>query len=186
MLPPAEFETLLSRLEETSEAFWNISRENARFLSLLIQTMNASRVLEIGTSNGYSTLWFARAVGETGHVTAMEFDANRAQMARENYQSAGLADRIRLLVGDARALLPTLAGGELFDFVFLDAEKPEYHEYLLAVLPFVRVGGLIVGDDTLSLKDKMPAYRALVFDHPQLQSVEVPIDDGVILSRKIA
>ena len=148
MLDPTDFDALLVRLETTAEDYWNISRENARFLSLLLRTMNAKRVLEVGTSNGYSTLWFARAVAENGgSVVAIEFDEGRSQMARENYQAAGLSEAITLLTGDARALIPTLANGEPFDFVFLDAEKPEYHEYLQAALPLVRVGGLIVGDD---------------------------------------
>ena len=76
-------ETLLAELEVTAEAYWNISRENAVFLSSLLKAMGAKRVLEVGTSNGYSTLWFAEAVQQSGgEVVTLEFDAGRAAIAR--------------------------------------------------------------------------------------------------------
>lgn len=178
------FEALLSELERTADDFWNVGRDNAQFLALLIKSLGAKRVLEVGTSNGYSTLWFARALSETGNgqVVAIEFDAGRAALARENFRRAGVEERITLLVGDAKTLIAEQSGP--FDFVFLDAEKPEYADYLRAALPLVRVGGLIVGDDTLSLRAQMTEYVELAFSHPDLESVEVPIDDGVILSYK--
>jgi predicted O-methyltransferase YrrM len=181
--------TLLSSLEATADDFWNISRENAIFLSTLIRAMGAKRVLEVGTSNGYSTLWFAEAVKENGgEVITLEFDAGRAQIACENFVAAGLADTITLIEGDACETLKThpslLASPTLFDFVFLDAEKPEYAEYLRLCVPLVRKNGLIIGDDTISMAADMPEYLSLAFDHPELESVAVPIDDGVVISRK--
>jgi predicted O-methyltransferase YrrM len=184
--------TLLTSLETTADDFWNISRENAVFLSTLIRAMGAKRVLEVGTSNGYSTLWFAEAVKEDGgEVITLEFDAGRAQIARENFATAGLADTITLIEGDACETLkthpsllasPTLSN--VFDFVFLDAEKPEYAEYLRLCVPLVRKNGLIIGDDTIYMAVDMPEYLALAFDHPELESVAVPIDDGIVISRK--
>lgn len=185
MIDANAFEELLRELERTGDAFWNVSRENARFLALLIKSVGARRVLEVGTSNGYSTLWFARALqemGEGGAVVAIEHDAVRAEMARRNYRRAGLDGTITLLEGDARTLIARQSGP--FDFVFLDAEKSEYAEYLRAALPLVRSGGLIAGDDTISLREEMGEYVDLAFSSPDLESVEVPIDDGVILSRK--
>jgi predicted O-methyltransferase YrrM len=176
---------LLTTLEATADDFWNISRENAVFLSSLIRAMGAKRVLEVGTSNGYSTLWFAEAVRENGgHVTTLEFDAGRAQIARENFATAGLSETITLIEGDACQTLKTLSSPTPFDFVFLDAEKPEYAEYLRLCVPLVRKNGLIIGDDTISLAAEMPEYLELAFSHPELESVAVPIDDGVIISRK--
>lgn len=174
--------TLLAELEATADAYWNISRENAVFLSSLLKAMGAKRVLEVGTSNGYSTLWFAEAVGESGEVVTLEFDAGRAALARENFAKAGLAERITLIQGDACETLKTLTGP--FDFVFLDAEKPEYAQYLRLAVPLTRPNGLIVGDDTISLAEHMPEYLALAFAHPELESVAVPIDDGIVVSRK--
>lgn len=179
------FEALLAELETTADDFWNISRDNAVFLSLLVKGIGARRVLEVGTSNGYSTLWFARALLEAGHpspeVVAIEFDAGRAA-ARANFARAGLDGVIRLVEGDALQRIAEQDGP--FDFVFLDADKPQYADYLRLALPLVRKGGLIVGDDTVSLRDQMPEYVTLAFSHPGLESVDVPIDDGVILSYK--
>jgi predicted O-methyltransferase YrrM len=87
---------------------------------------------------------------------------------------------ITLVEGDATALISAQTGP--FDFVFLDAEKGEYAEYLRLAVPLVRSGGLIVGDDTISLRDQMPDYLDLAFSHPELESVDVPIDDGIVLS----
>lgn len=185
MVNPDAFDALLRELEQTADDYWNVGRDNAAFLALLIKSVNAGRVLEIGTSNGYSTLWFARALTQMdggGSVVAIEHDAGRAAHARENYCRAGLDDVITLAEGDALALIPQQTGP--FDFVFLDAEKSQYASYLRAALPLVRPGGLIVGDDTISLRDQMPEYVDLAFSSPDLESVEVPIDDGVIISRK--
>jgi predicted O-methyltransferase YrrM len=185
-------DSLITSLETTADDFWNISRENAIFLSSLIRAMGAKRVLEVGTSNGYSTLWFAEAVKENGgEVVTLEFDAGRAQIARENFAKAGLSETITLIEGDACETLKThpslmslTASPPLFDFVFLDAEKPEYAEYLRLCVPLVRKNGLIIGDDTISMANDMPEYLTLAFAHPELESVAMPIDDGVVLSRK--
>ena len=185
MIDPDAFEALLRELEQTADDFWNIGRDNAQFLALLIKTLGARRVLEVGASNGYSTLWFARALRPSGggEVVTIEHDPARAARARENYRRAGLTDCITLHEGDARALIAKQDGP--FDFVFLDAEKGQYAGYLRDVLPLVRPGGLIVGDDTRSLRYQMTEYVHLAFHSPELESVEVPIDDGIILSYKI-
>jgi predicted O-methyltransferase YrrM len=181
-----ELESLLTELERTADDYWNVSRDNARFLSLLAKSIGARRILEIGTSNGYSTLWFARALVELGmpggEVVAVEYDAGRAALARENFRRGGLDGIITLHQGDALQIIPTLTGP--FDFVFLDAEKGQYADYLRLALPLVRPGGLLVGDDTTSLRSQMTEYVDLAFHHPALESVDVPIDDGVILSYK--
>ncbi|MBB6050286.1 O-methyltransferase [Armatimonas rosea] len=181
----SHLDSLLAELEVTADAYWNISRENAVLLSSLLKAMGARRVLEVGTSNGYSTLWFAEAVAANGgEVVTLEFDPGRAALARENFERAGLAATITLIEGDACQTLKTLTGSAPFDFVFLDAEKPEYAEYLRLAVPLTRTNGLIIGDDTISLAAQMPEYLALAFAHPELESVAVPIDDGIVLSRK--
>lgn len=196
MIPPADMEALLTELEATAEDYWNVGRDNAAFLCFLLKTIGARRVLEVGTSNGYSALWFARALQESNNgkeaaehaqVVTIEFDSGRAAVARENIRRAGLEDMVTLLEGDARTLISaqTNGGGGLFDFVFLDADKPQYADYLRAALPLTRIGGILVGDDTLSLRDQMPDYIALAHSHPDLETVELSIDDGIVLSRKL-
>jgi predicted O-methyltransferase YrrM len=180
-----DIDSLLAELETTAEAYWNISRDNALFLSLLIKSTKTNRVLEVGTSNGYSTLWFARALVESGvpnpRVVTLEADPGRAALARENFHRAGLDGIITLIEGDALANIPAADGP--FQFVFLDAEKSQYADYLRLAMPQVPSGGLIIGDDTVSLRAQMPEYIALAFTHPDLESVDVPIDDGIVLSR---
>lgn len=186
MINANAFEELLRELEKDAEKNWNIGRDNAQLLAILIKTLRARRILEVGTSNGYSTLWLARALLETNadnaKVITLESDAGRAAMAREIFRRAGVENIISLQEGDARTRIGELSAP--FDFVFLDAEKSEYADYLRSVLPLVRTGGLIVGDDTLSLRAQMTEYVDLAFSHPELESVEVPIDDGIIISRK--
>jgi predicted O-methyltransferase YrrM len=185
MIRRDDFEKLLTELETTADAYWNISRDNALFLSLLIKSTRTNRVLEVGTSNGYSTLWFARALVESGvpnpRVVTLEADAGRAALARKNFRRAGLDSIITLMEGDALANIPAADGP--FEFVFLDAEKSQYADYMRLALPHVPSGGLIIGDDTVSLRDQMPEYITLAFSHPDLETVDVPIDDGIVLSR---
>jgi predicted O-methyltransferase YrrM len=192
LIDPADFDALLTELETTADDYWNVGRDNAAFLAFLLKSIGARRVLEVGTSNGYSALWFARALSETSGVAGsdakvitIEFDSGRAAIARENIRRAGLENIITLLEGDARELIPQQAGSGPFDFVFLDADKPQYADYLRAALPLTRVGGILVGDDTLSLRDQMPAYIALAHGHPDLETVELSIDDGIVLSRRL-
>lgn len=102
----------------------------AKLLALLVQIRGARRVLEIGTLGGYSTIWLARAVGPDGTVTSIDAEPAHAEVARANLDRAGVGDRVRLLVGRGAEVLPTLAGEEPFDFVFIDADKQSNALYL--------------------------------------------------------
>src|SRR5262245_3660748 len=133
----ADLDALLAELEAFGKAnddthserprrMLNITRDTGEFLSVLVRAMGARRVLEIGTSNGYSTLWLAsaaRAIG--GAVTTVEAAAYKVGLARANFERAGLASAIQLLHEDAGAVLARSAERG-FDLVFLDSERPEY------------------------------------------------------------
>ncbi len=174
---------VLRRLEETAKAYMNIAPENGEFLGILVRAVQAQRVLEVGTSNGYAAIWLGSALKETGgQLITLEQDAGVASQARSNLREVGLQDIVSVRVGDALSEIPQCDG--LFDLVFLDAEKNEYLRYLELVLPKVRVGGLIVADDTVTMRDEMQDYVAHVFETPQLRSVDLPLDDGIILSYK--
>jgi predicted O-methyltransferase YrrM len=112
---------------------------------LLTQAIGASRVLEIGTLGGYSTIWFARAVGPEGSVVTLEIDPTHAEVAGANLAKAGVADRMSIRTGRAGDSLAVLsaegAGG--FDLVFIDADKPSNPDYLRWALRLVRPSGLI-------------------------------------------
>jgi predicted O-methyltransferase YrrM len=106
-------------------------------------------VLEVGTLAGYSTIWLARAVPDGGKVVTIEVDPVAAQVARANIKRAGLQHRVEVRLGRAIEVLPTLEGGEPFDFVFLDADKEGYAEYLEWAIELGRPGTVIVADNVV-------------------------------------
>ena len=178
-----QYESVLKRLERTAKAYTNIAPENGQFLAILIRSIHAQNVLEIGTSNGYSAIWIAAALKETGgRLITLEFDPGRAAEAKAHLQEVGLDDIVDVRVGNALDEIPKC--DLTFDLVFLDAEKNEYRRYLELAFPNIRPGGLIVADDTVTMRDEMPDYIEYVFSTPQLHSVDIPLDDGIILSYK--
>ncbi|MDE0012913.1 MAG: O-methyltransferase [Candidatus Poribacteria bacterium] len=179
-----KYESVLKRLEKTAKQYTNIAPENGQFLSILIQSIKAQNVLEVGTSNGYSTIWLAAALKETrGKLITLEFDPKRAEEAQAHLREVGCDNIVEVRVGDALDEIPKC--DVTFDLVFLDAEKDEYRRYLELALPNVRSGGLIVADDTVTMRDEMPDYVEFVFNTPMLHSVDIPLDDGIILSYKV-
>lgn len=177
------YESVLKRLEKTAKQYTNIAPENGQFLAILIRSIRAQNVLEVGTSNGYSAIWLAAALKETGgKLITLEFDRKRAEEAQTYLQEIGLDDIVDIRVGNALDEIPRCDA--TFDLVFLDAEKSEYRRYLELVLPNIRSGGLIVADDTVTMRDEMPDYVEFVFNTPILHSVDIPLDDGIILSYK--
>ena len=177
------YESVLKRLEKTAKQYTNIAPENGQFLSILIRSIRAQNVLEVGTSNGYSTLWLAAALKQTGgRLITLEFDQKRAAEAQAHLQEVGLDSIAEVRIGNALDEIPKCDA--TFDLVFLDAEKNEYRRYLELAFPNIRPGGLIVADDTVTMRDEMPDYIEFVFGTPLLHSVDIPLDDGVILSYK--
>jgi predicted O-methyltransferase YrrM len=122
---------------------------NAKFLHLLTRISGARRVLEIGTLGGYSTIWFARAVGDGGRVVTIEAEPANADLARANLEAARVADRVDVLVGRGVDVLPTLAGGEPFDLVFIDADKESNTIYLDWAARLGRSGTVVVLDNVV-------------------------------------
>ena len=178
-----QYESVLKRLEKTAKEYTNIAPENGQFLSILIRSIHAQNVLEIGTSNGYSAIWIAEALKETGgRLITLEFDPTRAAEAEAHLQEAGLDNIVDVRIGNALDEIPKCDA--VFDLVFLDAEKNEYRRYLELALPNIRTGGLIVADDTVTMRDEMPDYIEFIFSTPMLRSVDIPLDDGIILSYK--
>lgn len=179
-----QYESVLKRLEKTATEYTNIASENGQFLSILIQSINAQNVLEVGTSNGYSTIWLAASLNLTGgKLVTIEFDPKRADEALSHLTEVGLDSIVNIQVGNALDEISKCQ--ETFDLVFLDAQKNEYKKYLELALPNIRVGGLIIADDTMTMRDEMPDYIDFVFNTPILNSVDIPLDDGIILSHKI-
>ena len=121
----------------------NVPIEDGRLLRLLTEAIGAKHVVEIGTSNGYSGIWFCLALRTTGgKLTTHDIDEGRAALARENFKRAGVDKLVTLVFGDAHETVKNLK--EPIDVLFLDADKPGYIDYLNKLLPLVRPGGLIL------------------------------------------
>ncbi|KWX24185.1 O-methyltransferase [Mycolicibacterium wolinskyi] len=125
-----------------------VSAQYGKLLSLLATISGARRVLEIGTLAGYSTINLARGIGADGHVVTLEYEPRHAEVARANLQRAGVADRVEIIVGAALDTLPTLAErGDVFDFIFIDADKENNVSYVEWAIKLGRPGSVIVVDN---------------------------------------
>jgi caffeoyl-CoA O-methyltransferase len=129
----------------------HVSPNEGKLLRLLAETVGARRILEIGALGGYSAINLARGMAEDGRLISLEIDEHHAEVARQNVERAGLAERVEIRVGDARELLAQLSEGDEgpFDLVFIDADKGGYPEYLEWALRLSRPGSLILGDNTI-------------------------------------
>jgi predicted O-methyltransferase YrrM len=160
--------------------FRNVEPETAELLSLLVRSTRARRILELGTSNGYSTIWLADAAAVSGgSVTSVEIEESRTALAREHLERAGLA--AELLTQDAAVALAQAPDGH-YDLIFLDAERPAYAGYwpdLLRVLR--RDGGLLAIDNVHSHPGEVVEIGALIDAEPTVASVELAIGAGVRL-----
>jgi len=161
----------------------NITPDTGRLLWILACATRATRILEVGTSNAFSTIWLADAARSTGgRVTTLEVNPDKIALARANLASAGLAGVVEILEGPAADTLARLPGP--FDLVFLDADRPSYLTYLELVVPRLRPGGLLVADNVTSHASELQDYLRRVRSHPGLFSVTVPIGNGEEIALK--
>jgi predicted O-methyltransferase YrrM len=137
---------------------------------MLTETIGAKNVVEIGTSNGYSGIWFCLALRKTGgHLTTHEINEYRANLARENFKRAGVDKIVTLVFGDAHETIKKLQ--EPIDLLFLDADKSGYIDYLNKLLPLVKPGGLICAHNTTSSGRDMQPYLEAVTTNPDLETL---------------
>lgn len=164
-----------------------------RLLYQLAALHGARRIFELGSAIGYSTLWWARAVGNDGEVFYTDMDRQRAAEAKQYFHQSGVEDRIRMKIGDALAAFDATPGG--FDLIFIDLDKSAYPEALRKALPRLRKGGLLVADNVLwkgrvATPDESPETQAilefnrLIYSSPELFPVILPVRDGVAVCRK--
>lgn len=167
-----------------------------RVLSMLSKMIRPKSILELGTYTGYSALCLAEGLAEDGKLITIEHNDELEERIRKNLNSSDFNDKIELIIGDAKAIIPTLS--REFDLVFIDADKREYSAYLDLVLPLVHQGGWILADNTLwdghiidPAYDKDPQTRGLrdfndkIRDDNRLEKVILPLRDGLTIMRKI-
>lgn len=162
--------------------FRNLEPDTAALLGVLIRAARARQILELGTSNGYSTIWLADAAEATGgRVVSVDLDAARTALARVNLVAAGVIERVELRSEDAAH---TLAGSRdaAWDFVFLDAERPAYVGYVRDLVRSVAPGGLIAVDNVRSHADELGEFTALIEAEAGLTQTVVPIGAGLRLA----
>jgi predicted O-methyltransferase YrrM len=129
----------------------DVAANQGKFLHLLAQINGSRRILEIGTLGGYSTIWLARALPEDGHVTTLEVSAKHAEVARGNIANAGLTEKVTVRVAPALESLAALVAGNAapYDFIFIDADKPNNPSYLEFALKLSRPGTVIICDNVI-------------------------------------
>jgi len=161
--------------------------ETANFLNLLIRTMGAKQIVEVGTSIGYTAVWLGEAARATGgHVIGMEAIATKHKQALEHLNRAGLSEVVEVRFGDAKQIVHELTGP--IDLVFVDAWKDDYIAYFDALLPKLRVGGCIVADNITypsTFQEEMRRYQEHVRARPNVRSILLSIGNGEEMSVKI-
>lgn len=213
---------VLSRLEEQSkrersgevviprpEMMLAITLDTGIFFNITLKAMRAKRILELGTSCGYSTLWFAEALMQISEMSntrqektiiTIEMDHSKIERANKNFDEAGVKDLIDLKEGQADDILSEISknydnenylkdGNRLFDFVFFDADKENLRYYFDLVLPMLRVGGIIATDNMLYPEEYRPMmidYTNYIKNKPNVESVMVPIGNGEELTIKLS
>jgi predicted O-methyltransferase YrrM len=165
--------------DDRLQRFRNVEPESALLLAVLLRVTNGQRLLEIGTSNGYSTIWLADAAEATGgRLVSVEVDPERTALARANVERAGLAADLR--TEDAAATLRD-SGDGAWDFVFLDAERPAYVSYWPELVRTLAPLGVLAVDNVLSHEHELVEFTALVEADERVTSALVPIGAGVRL-----
>lgn len=174
----------------------HVSADEGAILELLARSVGARRMLEVGTLSGYSGIWLARALPPGGRLVTIEGDERHAAYARQAFLDAGVDDRVELIQGEALDTLPTLSGP--FDLVFLDADKAPLPQYLAEAVRLLRVGGLLLCDNTYMdgrIADPdaddadvrgMRAFNDLVAGDPRFVAAVIPVRDGLLAAVRVA
>ena len=166
-----------------------IAADTGMFFSILLKSIKARRVLEIGTSTGFSTLRFADALLENrSSIITIEENPNKIKRAQENFKQVGVDGMVKIMEGRALDVLRQLGTKKKFDFVFIDADKENVGEYFSLVLPMVRVGGIIAVDNMLypeRYRPYMSKYARYVQKLQGVQSATVPIGMGKEITVKL-
>jgi len=175
-IPKDDAEKLIFEVAEGVPRRMNVPIDDGRLIRVLTEAIGAKKAVELGTSTGYSGLWFAAALRKTGgKLTTFELDGPTAATAREIFEKAGVSDIITIVEGDAHETVASVEGP--VDIVFIDADKAGYRNYLEKILPKVRPGGLILAHNIRREADN-PPYVEAVTTNPELETLLVSSASG--------
>ena len=173
------------REQERSKKMLNLEPETARLIGILLRSSKRTRLLEIGTSNGYSTIWLAWAMRVTGgHVTSIDRDADKQRLADENLRRAGLRELVELRHGDATGLVADLPGP--FDCIFFDADRLSAPAQLSHLLPKLTPDALLLADNALSHPEEIAGYLAAVTALSDFDHMVIPVGKGLSVAYRSA
>jgi predicted O-methyltransferase YrrM len=164
----------------------NLERETAQLLQLLILCGRRRRVLEIGTSNGYSALWLAaalRRIPNAGRLISIERESEKANQARQNLARAGLEEWVDIRVGDATEVVSGLEGA--FDAVFFDADRVSAPKQVAILLPKLEADVILLADNALSHPHEISGYLQAVANLPEFASMIIPIGKGLHVAHRV-
>lgn len=178
-----------------SERMLAITKDTGIFYNTLLRSTKPKRILEIGTSSGYSALWFADAViGQKTRIITIEKNPNKIKLATKNFQKAGISKIIQIKQGNAKQILSEMLREfkksktkKYFDFVFIDADKEQYRFYFDATLQMLKKDGIIAADNIIypeRFQKHIKKYLAHVRKKPGIQTVIIPIGNGQQISIK--
>ncbi|MGD9580735.1 MAG: O-methyltransferase [Vampirovibrionia bacterium] len=177
-------ESKLKELEKTRKDFWNVSPELGKLLYIMAKTKQAKNILELGTSNGYSTIWLALAAQELKTtVTTIEYHQCRVDLANENFTQCGLTDYIKSFQGKIIPFLEETK--EQYDFIFIDACKYEYIEYFKILENKIPQGSIIISDNITSHKESVQDYIDYSSSLNAFKTVFIPMDEGILINYKL-
>ncbi|MEY8191966.1 O-methyltransferase [Peribacillus simplex] len=190
-------EEVITSIQENGMPSISVSPSSGKLLTMLVSISGAKNVLEIGALGGYSGICLAKGFGSEGTLTSLELKEDYAKLAYGNLSKAGFGDQVSYMTGAALQSLEKLVqDNKKFDFFFIDADKDNYENYLQYCIKLAEPGALIVMDNVLArgsvaYPDAVPerhtafmkAFNETVAKHPQLESVLIPIGDGLTLSK---
>jgi len=191
----AKFEEEYQDKVERSERMLSITRNIGLFYNIFLRSIGAKNILEIGTSVGYSTIWFAEALRENlgTKIISLEQDSKKIERAKKNFVTAGLEQYVEIIQGDALDTLSKISNQNeslgKFDFIFIDADKERYIQYFDMSLPLLKKGGIIGADNIVHperFNEMMKDYVNHVKNNPNVRTVTIPIDNGEEITMKLS
>jgi predicted O-methyltransferase YrrM len=168
------------RESDRSKKMLNLERETAQLMGILIRATRARNILEIGTSNGFGTIWMAAAAGPESRIITIDRNPQKVEMARDNLRRAGFLDRVDVHLGNATEIVSQLDGP--FDLVLFDADRYSAPEQLRILIPKLTPSALVLADNALSHPEEIAGYLAAIGGMSEFEHTIVPVGKGLSIA----